>query len=100
MNRLSLAIASLMLGMLPAAAADLPVRYPTKAPVMVESMWNWSGFYLGVNGGYGWARSEHTDTAGVTSGTFDQNGGLIGGTLGYNWQNGGIDRARNSKSAC
>ena len=86
---LVVALGMLTLAALPAAAADLPARMPTKAPVMVAPAWSWSGFYIGVNGGYGWSRSEHVDTAGVSSGRFNQNGGLIGGTVGYNWQMGG-----------
>lgn len=81
-------IGILALSALPAFAADLPARIPAKAPVMVQQVWNWTGLYIGVNGGYGWARSEHQDTFGVSSGTFNQNGGMIGGTLGYNWQSG------------
>lgn len=86
---LVVALGMLTLAALPAAAADLPYRMPTKAPVMVAPAWSWAGFYIGVNGGFGWARTEHVDTAGVTSGTFNQRGGMIGGTLGYNWQMGG-----------
>ena len=73
-----------------ASAADLGRPMPTKAPVMAEPMWNWTGFYVGVNGGFGWARSNHTDITGVTSGDVDQSGGLIGGTIGYNWQPGPV----------
>ncbi|MBV8837066.1 MAG: porin family protein [Alphaproteobacteria bacterium] len=83
-----LALGLLALATAPAFAADLPVKArPPMAPV--ETVWNWSGFYIGVNGGYGWARSEHVDVRGVTSGTFNQRGGLVGGTVGYNWQTGG-----------
>jgi len=73
---------------MPAVAADLPNRMVTKAPVMAEPVWNWTGFYAGVNGGFGWARSAHTDVTGASTGLFNQRGGLIGGTLGYNWQTG------------
>src|SRR5262249_25068168 len=38
------------------------------------------GFYLGINGG-GWGRSQWDAVD-----TFDLSGGLIGGTIGYNWQ--------------
>jgi outer membrane immunogenic protein len=67
-----------------AAAADLrPPRY--QAPVargpVYNGLYDWKGFYLGINGGGGWGRS-HWD--GIT--TFDVSGGLIGGTVGYNWQ--------------
>ena len=48
--------------------------------------YNWTGFYVGINGGGGWGRSTQTDAAGVTSGSYNQSGGLVGGTVGYNWQ--------------
>jgi outer membrane immunogenic protein len=73
-----LAIAAALIGaaLLPASAADLP-RGPmvTKAPVIAPSF-NWTGFYLGAYGGYAWG-----------SGDWDgSNGGMAGGTIGYNWQ--------------
>jgi outer membrane immunogenic protein len=44
-------------------------------------MYNWTGFYLGINGGGAWGESNWTST-----GTFDVDGWMIGGTIGYNWQ--------------
>ena len=35
-----------------ASAADLAARPYTKAPVMVEPIYNWTGFYIGGNVGY------------------------------------------------
>ena len=89
MKRLLLAgIVLLSLAATSAVAADLPARMPTKAPAMYRA-YNWSGWYLGINGGYGWGRSSWTDTAsGATTGDFDVSGGLVGGTLGVNWQTG------------
>src|SRR5674476_518064 len=86
MRRLVLALGVLALGTSGSAlAADMPVKGPVyKAPPVV--MYNCTGFYVGINGGYGWGRSNQIDTLGVPSGTFNQTGGLIGGTLGYNWQ--------------
>ena len=47
--------ASAIIGMAGASAADLPARTYTKAPAMVvDPAYNWTGFYVGVNGGYGW----------------------------------------------
>jgi len=65
-----------------AAAADLPMAPAPyyKSPVYAPA-YNWSGFYLGINGGGGWGRSTWT-----TTGPFDTSGGLIGGTIGYNYQ--------------
>lgn len=67
-----------------AMAADLPVKAPPPAPVMAP-VWNWSGFYIGINGGGGWGESQWD---GINK--FDLSGGLIGGTIGYNWQVGQI----------
>jgi outer membrane immunogenic protein len=54
---------------------------PAKAPAFVAA-YNWTGFYLGINGGYGWGRS-HWSAFGSNA---DPSGGLVGGTIGYNWQ--------------
>jgi outer membrane immunogenic protein len=35
-----------------ASAADLAAWPYTKAPVMVEPIYNWTGFYIGGNVGY------------------------------------------------
>ncbi len=67
-----------------AAAADLP-RAPApyyKAPYAAP-YYNWTGFYLGVNGGGGFGRSSWDSTGG-----FDLTGALAGGTIGYNYQYG------------
>ncbi len=66
-----------------AAAADLyrPAPAPYyKAPAYAPT-YTWSGFYIGVNGGWGFGQS-----AWDTTGSFDVSGGLVGGTLGYNYQ--------------
>ena len=47
-----------------ASAADLPARTYTKAPVMPE-VFNWTGFYIGANGGGMWTHND------VTSAFFD-----------------------------
>jgi outer membrane immunogenic protein len=49
---------------------------------------NWTGAYVGAEGGYGWGSSRHSDASGFNSGSFSANGGLVGGTAGYNWQTG------------
>src|SRR5690348_8542618 len=88
MRKLLLASASLLaLGVVSASAADLPARMPAKAPAYVPPMaFSWTGFYLGLNGGYGFGRGEFT--GGLPSGGFDAGGGLFGATIGYNWQTG------------
>ena len=69
-----------------ANAADLSRRHamPAKAPAYVVPGYNWTGFYAGINGGYGFGHSEWSNPAG-TSG-FDIDGGVVGGTIGYNYQ--------------
>jgi outer membrane immunogenic protein len=66
-----------------AAAADLSVAplYKAPPPAMAPA-YNWSGFYLGVNGGGGWGHSNW-DTSAARINT---SGGMVGGTAGYNWQ--------------
>jgi len=54
------AVAVALLSASSAFAADLAARPYTKAPVMVDPGYNWSGFYVGVNGGYSWGRSNAT----------------------------------------
>ena len=67
---------------LPSFAADMPRgRYAEPAP----SYFSWSGFYVGLNAGYGWGTSDWS--GGVTSGSTDPAGGLFGGTVGFNVQN-------------
>ncbi|HEY4140225.1 MAG TPA: outer membrane protein [Pseudolabrys sp.] len=49
--------------------------------------WNWGGFYAGVNYGGGAGRASQSDTF-FDRGQYDVSGGLIGGTIGYNFQHG------------
>lgn len=75
----------------PAQATDLPPRPTYKAPAFVRAMpYNWSGFYVGGNLGYGWATAsaDLTGPAGLTSNTASENlnGGIFGVQAGYNWQ--------------
>jgi outer membrane immunogenic protein len=71
----------------PSFAADLPRKAPAfKAPVYVAPF-SWTGFYVGVNGGYGWGKTSWSN-AGGTTGDFNIKGGLTGGTVGYNLQTG------------
>jgi outer membrane immunogenic protein len=48
---------------------------------------NWAGFYVGIQGGYGWGDTEHFAGA-LTTGTQNVEGGLFGVTWGTNWQRG------------
>jgi outer membrane immunogenic protein len=68
-------------------AADLARRQqmPVKALVYAP-VYNWSGFYVGINSGGAWGTSNWSNPLGSSS--FNAKGGLIGGTAGYNWQMG------------
>ena len=71
-------------------AADMPRRpaMPAKAPPpYVAPAYSWTGLYLGLNAGYGWGRSEWM-SGGVSTGRFNADGAMVGGTLGYNMQMG------------
>jgi outer membrane immunogenic protein len=74
----------------PASAADLAPRPYTKAPPpMMAALYDWSGFYIGLNGGWGENRDCRSDaTTGVAFGCHDGSGGTAGGQLGYRWQSG------------
>jgi outer membrane immunogenic protein len=76
-----------------ASAADLPARTYTKqpAPAYVAPVYDWSGFYVGINGG--WGGSNNFWTLQAPAGAFPEggtnaSGGVIGGQIGYRWQTG------------
>ncbi len=90
----------------PALAADLPMPGPGpvglfKAPP-VTPVFDWTGFYVGGNVGWGWTWTHLTDVGpdfpgpGVpattqvfplgTQNSFSENGFLGGGQIGYNYQ--------------
>jgi outer membrane immunogenic protein len=95
MNKLAWTAAGLLvLSAAPALAADLPAKVYTKAPPMVAPIYNWAGFYIGLNGGGG---SSHNcwdlnsvipvgPIPSVAEGCHDATGGLAGGQIGYRWQ--------------
>ena len=74
-----------------AFAADLAVKSPRPAPMPAPAIFNWTGCYIGVEGGGNWGRSEQISRSGITAGLpitggFDLSGGLAGGTVGCNYQ--------------
>ena len=71
-------------------AADLP-RAPVAAPVPVP-IYNWTGLYVGVNEGYAWGRQDPLNLLlnGFDRTDFDVSGGMFGGTIGGQIQQGYI----------
>src|SRR2546429_5832341 len=76
----------------PASAADLAARPYTKAPPMVAAVYDWTGFYIGANGGWGSSRNSldavPPNFALGPEGSHDATGGTVGGQGGYRWQAG------------
>ena len=89
MKRILIASALALAAAVPAFAADLPppVAPAPRAPVayVPVQIFSWTGFYLGLNGGWGFGQSTWTPPAGTIS-SFSTNGGMLGGTIGGNYQ--------------
>jgi outer membrane immunogenic protein len=90
LKKLLFASAALALLTVPGFAADLPMKAPEYVPTPV---YNWTGFYIGGNAGWGWGRSKSTEVSGTNAfpvGTLfaprDTSGWLGGVQVGYNWQ--------------
>ena len=94
MKKLVLAASIVVFGTATASAADLAPRYyKAPPPPVVSPLYNWSGFYAGINGGWGTSHNcwTRTATAGaailpVSEGCHDADGGTVGGQIGYRWQ--------------
>ena len=86
----------------PVLAADIRAAPIVKAPIIVEPVQNWYGFYIGVNGGYAWGRGGiellpdafflPAFTLGAIPTTLAANprGGVFGITYGSNYQFGQV----------
>jgi outer membrane immunogenic protein len=95
MKKILLGLAGLIALAAPASAADLAARPYAKAPPpMIAALFDWSGFYIGANGGWGSSHKcwdQNTGLGGVffaTEGCHDATGGVAGGQIGYRWQAG------------
>ena len=88
-----LATALVGLGSAPTLAADLAARPYTKAPALA-AVYDWTGFYIGVNAGVGLGRDRlQHDLSGIGfaySFYTSPQGGFGGGQIGYNWQTGSV----------
>jgi outer membrane immunogenic protein len=93
MKKLLLGIAGVIALAVPASAADLAARPYAKAPAMIAAVYDWSGFYIGVNGGWGsshkcWDLYTAAGALVGSEGCHDATGGVAGGQIGYRWQAG------------
>lgn len=50
----------------------------------------WTGLYVGAHAGYAFGTSRMTDAGGTTTGDFDIDGFVGGGTIGFNFQSGQV----------
>lgn len=80
----------------PATAADLSSSHEkiVQPPPYVAAAFNWTGFYVGVQGGYAFGSTDyryynHGDNYGV-DGTSDPRGGIVGAKLAYYNQHGSV----------
>lgn len=82
-NLLSLLTGSAALALVASAAtaADLPAPAPPP-PIVVAPIFTWTGFYAGVNAGWGWLDNNNSNGIFVPSGTFGPPYGGVSGILG------------------
>lgn len=68
----------------PAIAADIPIKGPAYKAV---PYYNWTGWYGGINAGYGWDPNyTFTGQNPVPGINIEPHGGFFGLTVGRNWQ--------------
>ncbi|WP_441231283.1 outer membrane protein [Tardiphaga sp. 215_C5_N2_1] len=94
MKTLRLTAAALLALTAGAQAADMAAKAPYyKVPV--TAVYDWTGFYMGVNAGYGVGRDRLQNNDPITPGSATSTylqpaGGFGGGQIGYNWQTGSM----------
>src|SRR6266705_2915204 len=93
MKKILLGLAGVFALAAPAAAADMAAAPYSKAPPqMIAVVYDWSGFYIGLNGGWGSSHKCWDNYAlGVlvaSEGCHNASGAVAGGQIGYRWQTG------------
>ena len=99
MKKIAFAVFLLAFSAVSASAADLAARPYVKAPQAVVAAHDWSGFYLGANGGGAWSRKcwdvvpfsinlffIPPFTVAGSEGCHTADGAIAGGQVGYRWQ--------------
>jgi outer membrane immunogenic protein len=73
-----------------AQAADLPSRFAPPPVIAAVPVFTWTGFYVGVNAGYGWNTEDNSNFVDPVTGFVSEggnDGGFVGGgQIGYNYQ--------------
>ena len=71
-----------------ANAADMATKAPPAKVVPPAPLYNWTGLYVGINGGAGWGREDWLDNAAGLIGPvgFNPSGAVFGGQVGFRWQ--------------
>lgn len=92
MNRQALALATALLVTTPAFAADFGWNSGgnNNSVYSGSSAYNWSGFYAGVNGGYGWGTLARKPVGGGVTSEHNSSGWNFGAQAGYNVDMGGF----------
>ncbi len=92
MKRFLLASAAIVGTVFSAHAADMAVKAPIYKAPPLPSVYDWTGFYMGVNAGVGLGRDRTIHYQPTSENSFYQSaqGGFGGGQIGYNWQAGSI----------
>lgn len=90
-----LVLAAGLLASTSAFPADMPspVAAPALQPTpVVAAVYNWTGFYVGANAGYGFATATDTASSGALSASISENlaGPIAGGQFGTNFQTGNM----------
>ncbi|MCP4317632.1 MAG: porin family protein [Hyphomicrobiales bacterium] len=91
MKRAILAIATSIALSSAAFAADAVDTVPAAAPAPVAPAYDWTGFFIGIQGGYEWRDDDLQDTGfgpPPIGTTFDFDGAVLGIHAGYNQQYG------------
>jgi outer membrane immunogenic protein len=94
----AVALIAVSLAAASALAADLPARAYSKAPAVFAPIYDWGGFYIGVDGGGGWSHKcwSSQSVGGVPNvpaipeGCHNASGAVAGGQIGYRWLSGPV----------
>jgi len=90
MKRLGIMLSAILMASSAAQAADLNWNSGTSTLYTPTPVSGWSGFYAGINGGFGWGTSTSQPIGGGARTDHNTNGGTVGATAGYNMDMGGF----------